>query len=133
MDEKYIVPCIINGRSVDAVLEIEDADCCKIRLKAEDITLFSEDDNYFYALIKLRKELEPKGIKLLCLGCARNVFPSPMILDMGDAIRAYKLTMGKQAKMADLVCIFDPCKLEDYATIEEQEAFYEAWIKSEKD
>ena len=55
-----------------------------------------------------------------------------MILDMGDAIRAYKMTMGKQAKMADLVCIFDPCELEDYATIEEQEAFYEAWIKSEK-
>ena len=34
--------------------------------------------------------------------------------------------------MSDLVCIFDPCEPEDYATIEEQKAFYEAWVKSEK-
>lgn len=132
MDEKYIVPCIIDGRTTDAVIEIEDKEYCKILLTIEDMTLSSEDENYFFALIKLRKELEPKGIKLLCLGCARNVYPSPMILDMGDAIRAYKLTLGKQAKMSDLVCIFDQCEPEDYATIEEQKAFYKAWVKSEK-
>ena len=40
MDEKYIVPFIIDGRSVDAVLEIEDADCCKIRLKPGEARIF---------------------------------------------------------------------------------------------
>ena len=132
MDEKYIVPCIIAGRTTDAVIEIEDKEYCKILLTIEDMTLSSEDENYFYALTKLRKTLETNDIKLLCQGCAGNVYPSPMILDMGDAIMAYKLTLGKQAKMSDLVCIFEPCTPEDYATIEEQKSFYEAWVKSEK-
>ena len=55
-----------------------------------------------------------------------------MILDMGDASRAYKLTMGQKACMADLVFILDPCEPDEYATIEEQEVFFDAWIKGEK-
>ena len=31
-----------------------------------------------------------------------NVYPSPMILDMGDARKAYKMKLGYTAKMEDL-------------------------------
>ncbi|MBQ1326812.1 MAG: hypothetical protein IIY49_02110 [Eubacterium sp.] len=53
-----------------------------------------------------------------------------MILSMGEAIKAYQLTMGKQARMSDLVNIFAPCEVDEYATIEEQLIFYNDWLRS---
>ena len=44
-----------------------------------------------------------------------------MILSMGDAIEAYELTPGKPAYNSDLVNIFEPCRDEEYASIEEKE------------
>jgi hypothetical protein len=59
-----------------------------------------------------------------------NVYPSPMVLDMGDARKAYKMKLGYPAKMEDLVFIFDPCDPEDYASIEEQDRFYDEWKRT---
>ena len=126
--EKYSVSCLINKRIHEAVLELQDDENCKINLTVGKDTYSSEGEHFWGALIELRKKLEEHNIKLLCQGCCKNVYPSPMILDMGAAVKAYKMTLGKQAKSEDLVFIFDPCKPEEYASIEEQERFYHKWL-----
>lgn len=130
MDERLELSCIVGDEIKDAVVELYDGIICKIRFISGEMHYETAAENYFYALRELRKILEPLGIKLLCKGCARNVYPSPMILDMGCAIKAYEMTLGKRALIKDLVYIFDPCKPEDYATIAEQDAFYDEWISS---
>lgn len=56
-----------------------------------------------------------------------------MILSMGDAIEAYELTPGKPAYNSDLVNIFEPCRDEEYASIEEQYNFFEKWSTVRED
>ncbi len=128
MNEIYDVVCMIEDVEVNANIKLYGDEYCRVVLQAGDIVLSEEANNYFGALMNLRKQTEPLGIKILCNGCCKNVFPSPMILEMGDAVKAYKMTMGKPAKTEDLVDIFEPCDLESYATIEEQAEFYNMWI-----
>ena len=133
MPDVYIIPCIEDGITYESQVEIEDNGLCRIVFKYRGQEYVTEDENYFYALKKLRVILERNYIQLLCQGCAVNVYPSPMILDMGDALRAYKLTMGKRAKLDDLVDIFTPCEPKEFATIEEQAGFYDAWVRGPKE
>lgn len=131
MDEKYSIKCLLDGDENEAVLELEeDNDICRILFLLREYSVTVEAENYFYALLELRKKLEAQNIKILCKGASRNVYPSPMILSMGEAIKAYQLTMGKQARMSDLVNIFAPCEVDEYATIEEQLIFYNDWLRS---
>ncbi len=133
VEEKYEVMCDIKGDKVNAmVITNEVNDIYKIYFKAQGYNTYAEGENFFYALLELRKELELQDVKLLCKGCCRDVYPSPMILSMGDAIKAYKLTMGKHALTKDIVSIFDPCELDEYASIEEQYAYYLEWSKCKK-
>lgn len=131
MNEKYSIKCLIDGDENEAVLELEeDNDICRILFLLRDYSVTVEAENYFFALLELRKKLEVQNIKILCKGASRNVYPSPMILSMGEATKAYQLTMGKQARMSDLVNIFEPCEVDEYATIEEQLIFYNDWLRS---
>lgn len=133
MNDRYEVSCLVFDVIKKARLFLnEDDDKCQIKFEMEavNVTVTAESENYFYALIELRKQLELQNMKLLCKGCSRYVYPSPMILSMGDAMEAYELTMGKQARSKDLVNIFEPCECDEYASVEEQYAYYEEWVKS---
>ncbi len=66
----------------------------------------------------------------MCKGCCKNVYPSGMILSMGEGRKAYELELGKQAKMDSLVDIFAPCLSQEYAIIMAQEEFYKTWLES---
>ncbi len=133
MEEKYEVMCNIKGNSTNAVITTNEREGkYQIKFMTEGYDAFAEGENFFYALIELRKWLELQDVKLLCKGCSRDVYPSPMILSMGDSIKAYKLTMGKHALTKDLVNIFEPCELDEYASIEEQYTYYEEWSKCKK-
>ncbi|MBQ7067237.1 MAG: hypothetical protein IJN92_10500 [Lachnospiraceae bacterium] len=134
MDDKYEIFCLVNDKRNKArILLNEEQERYKIKFEMETCSVLVEAENYFYALIELRKRLETEKIKLLCKGCSRYVYPSPMILGMGDAIEAYELTLGKHATVKNLVNIFSSCELDEYATIEEQLAYYEEWLKSKKE
>ncbi len=88
-------------------------------------------DNYFDALVCIRRQLEPQGARVRCYGSAVNVYPSPMGLSMGHGRKAYSLTLGRRALKDDLVDIFartpDDVKL---GTVDEQESFYDEWLQS---
>jgi hypothetical protein len=86
--------------------------------------------NFFRALQSIRRGLEPNGVRLRCLGACRDVYPSPMIEDMGPAEKAYRLTMGRPARTEDLVSIFSSGPDIDPASVDEQEAYYQHWLAS---
>lgn len=87
-------------------------------------------DNFFSALLTLRKELEKKNIQIVCNGAARNVYPSSMQMSMGSGRIAYKLSKGQQAKNSDIVDIFDCDEELDFVDIDEQLKYYIEWLKS---
>lgn len=86
--------------------------------------------NFFSALQVLRGELEKKDIQLECNGAAKNVYPSPMQMSMGSGRKAYKLCMGQQAKISDVVDIFDYEEGLDFVYMEDQSKYYAEWLKS---
>lgn len=125
------VICIEKNKKRNALIELtEKGDTVMIRFSIEKLILKKEGDNFFETLIKLREELERIGIKLLCKGCCKNVYPSEMLLSMGAGRNAYTLIYGEQAKMNSLVDIFDSCLMEEYATVKEQSEYFEKWTVS---
>lgn len=127
----YSVICIEKEQNRSALIELtENEDSVTIRLSLGGLVIEKEEDNYFDTLIKIREELEKSNIKLLCKGCCKNVYPSAMLLCMGEGRNAYALKYGEQAKINSLVDIFDPCSIDEYATIQEQLEYFEEWICS---
>lgn len=102
-----------------------------LMLEFEDVKLTSESEvGYFYALTALREQLENIGFTIECNGSSENVFPSPMISSMGNGEMAYRLTLGRPARSADLVNIFERGVEGTYTSVKRQQEFYDRWLKS---
>lgn len=89
-------------------------------------------ETFFEALVMVRREMEGLGLFPKCNGALENVYPSGMCLSMGEGRKAYRLTLGRHARMTDLVDIFGPPEATDgvLATVDDQERFYERWLSS---
>ena len=101
--------------------------------------VYSDAKGYHYVCMErrnvginrsIRKDLEHDGIQILCNGAARNVYPSPMMLNMGEGRSAYKVTLGHQALMKDVVDIFDYDESLICCSVEEQNQYYSNWVTS---
>jgi hypothetical protein len=55
-----------------------------------------------------------------------------MQLAMGSGRRAYKLTYGQQARLKDVVDIFDYDRELNFVSISKQTDYYEKWLDSLK-
>ena len=109
------------------LLEIEDE--INLKIEIENMVYFSNSDNIFDSVVELRKKLELKNIYLLCNASVINVYPSGMQKEFGGT-KAYKLQMGKQATLSDVVDIFDYDSELKIGSVKEQEEFFESWIES---
>ena len=122
---------IINNGKIEKnklfLLEIEDE--INLKIEIERAIYFSKSDNIFDSIVELRKKLELNNIYLLCNASAINVYPSLMQKEFGGT-KAYKLQMGKQATLNDIVDIFDYDNELKIGSVKEQEEFYESWIES---
>ena len=96
------------------LLEIEDE--INLKIEIENMVYFSKSDNI-------------KNIYLLCNASVINVYPSGMQKEFGGT-KAYKLQMGKQATLSDVVDIFDYDSELKIGSVKEQEEFFESWIES---
>ena len=132
MDKETLdVICCKDAVQIKATLELYEYDEeVEIKLYLTDTEYVSGADNFFDALVDIRKKLESHNIKLLCAGCLLNVYPSAMILNMGSGRKAYCLHFGKQASMDDIVDIFSSCGEKDVASVDEQKAYFAKWIDS---
>ena len=122
---------ILNNGKVEKsklfLLEIEDE--INLKIEIENMVYFSKSDNIFDSVVELRKKLELKNIYLLCNASVINVYPSGMQKEFGGT-KAYKLQMGKQATLNDVVDIFDYDSEFKIGSVKEQEEFFESWIES---
>ena len=100
-----------------------------LKIEIERTIYFSKSDNIFDSVVELRKKLELNNIYLLCNASAINVYPSGMQKEFGGT-KAYKLQMGKQATLNDVVDIFDYDNELKIGSVKEQEEFYESWLES---
>ena len=87
-------------------------------------------DNYFDALEKLRRYLEDRNEKILCKGSNENVYPSAMQLNAGSGRNAYSLALGRQAKLVDVVDIFEESDFDSCVSCDKQNDFFERWTES---
>ena len=122
---------ILNNGKVEKnklfLLEIEDE--INLKIEIENMVYFSKSDNIFDSVVELRKKLELKNIYLLCNASVINVYPSGMQEEFGGT-KAYKLQMGKQATLSDVVDIFDYDSELKIGSVKEQEEFFKSWIES---
>jgi len=126
--EIFDIEIINNGKIEKNKLflsEIEDE--INLKIEIERTIYFSKSDNIFDSVVELRKKLELKNIYLLCNASVINVYPSGMQKEFGGT-KAYKLQMGKQATLTDVVDIFDYDNGLKIGSVKEQEEFYENWI-----
>src|SRR5262245_27555930 len=94
-----------DGRRIEGLLRLdEERDI--LTLEYDGNRLEGEDRNYFEAFCRIREKLEADGLRPFCYGACINVYPSGMSRDMGGGLRASKLTLGQQGRIADLVDIF---------------------------
>ncbi|EEX75482.1 hypothetical protein [Leptotrichia hofstadii] len=100
-----------------------------LEIEIERTIYFSKSDNIFDSVVELRKKLELNNIYLLCNASVINVYPSGMQKEFGGT-KAYKLQMGKQALLIDVVDIFDYDSELKIGSVKEQEEFYKNWIES---
>jgi hypothetical protein len=83
----------------------EDPDCVKIVLELGRRHWQAIAEDFFSALCALRRGIEP--LRLRCYGASLSVYPSTMSRSMGCGEKAYRLTMGRPGRIADLVSIFE--------------------------
>ena len=103
---------------------------CSIQLCAEGFDIHSAAWDFFEAFCGVRDQLAAHGFYPLCYGASRNVHPSGMLRDMAAGRSAYKVQMGRPARMEDLVDIFETGPDVEVATVAVQRAFWSEWFKA---
>lgn len=107
-----------------------DEDMVELEIIIDEKSISCKSENFFSALQEIRKELEGKGIQILCNGASENVYPSAIQLSMGYGDKAYKLNLGQQARSIDIVDIFNCDTDLKFVSRDEQMNYYERWIRS---
>jgi hypothetical protein len=132
--EKYPVQLVNrlgeDSRGVFVLDEENDGDDCRLLLEHPGGAINASALDYFEAMCQIRIQLEALGSLLVCYGSSRNVYPSGMCRDMGRGLKAYKLRLGHQGKMADLVKILEVGPDVEPSTVADQREFFERWLKS---
>jgi hypothetical protein len=108
----------------------EVSDQCLLVMTYRGRTIEAVADDFFESLIQLRLQLEKDGLIPFCYGASLNVWPSGMSRQMGGGLKAYRLTEGRQARIADLVDIFDEGPDVTASPVIDQRAFADKWLIS---
>lgn len=103
---------------------------CQMTFRSDRRSLAFENSDCFECLIDLRHIVEKEGAKVLCNGARRDTYPSGMARDMSNGMVVYQMRHGQHGRTEDVVHTFDPAPAEQIATVDEQRAFFEAWLVS---
>lgn len=85
--------------------------------------------DFYQCLGEIRKEHQ--DLTFLCKGAKINVHPSSMSAQMTQGVKAYELTMGKNATRGDVVNIFDYEENNLTNNPDEQKKFFKRWISTD--
>ena len=117
---------------VATIVEHDADDLCKLECSYRGKEVSAAAADFFEALSLIRLELEKEGLRLFCYGSSLNVYPSPMARDMGAGLKAYKMSHGRHASIADLVDIFSEGPDVIPASVVQQREFLEQWVASDR-
>ncbi len=119
---------------IPAVLTIDEKyEGVVLTLRFEDNRIETEREQTTWdALLSLRRTLETQDFLILCAGAQLDMGPLPMSYDMSGGWVLSRFVIGAREDRALRRGIFDPIEGGIPATIEEQEAHYQAWLASIK-
>ena len=136
MGETHVLRLLGVDRAIDGELMVCDERwdgpraICDLSLHFDGTVMTASSSDYFEALRDLRRRLDAIGLRPSIYGASRNVWPSGMCRDMGLGCTAYRMTLGRPALQADLVSIFDTGPDVEPVGVDEQRAFFDAWLAS---
>lgn len=107
-----------------SVWDDEEVDISCLKVASSFCSLTASGEHLFEVFKILRDQLLQDGWGLLCYGAAVNAHASPM---MSACDKVYMLTPFYQAKMEDVVCLFDFYDVRSFVDSKAQEAFYNVW------
>jgi hypothetical protein len=88
-------------------------------------------EDFFECLIEMRNLFESRGLLVACNGSRYDVYPSRMSRQMSNGLKAYVLTLGRQASKGDVVEIFDETEeVEKLGSVKRQREYYDEWVRS---
>ena len=129
MDDRHTIFLIGGDDDEQAVFTlVDEGDDCRLVCEYRNKAAESVASDYFEALCDVRTRLSEDGLIPFCYGASLNVYPSGMAREMGRGLKAYKLTMGEQAKTSDLVEIFGEGPDVIPASVTAQEQFFREWL-----
>lgn len=125
------VSVTVNGVHNDARLRFKVAISCSVEIEAEGgVALTGVGPDLFEALTRVRRELEGRGMMVVCQGARTNVFPSALQRQAVRGRRAYVLEFPPTATKPQVVDIFDPADPAEIGTVAEQLQCYSRWLSS---
>jgi hypothetical protein len=126
MERAYVIKVLKNNDFLDSIIEFSDKNkIIKLIFRCGDLIISSEDQYPFFALVKLRLELEKQSSMLLCNGSRVDVYPSGSSA-IGNM--AYILEINTQA--TKLVEIFEPMtEVGKLASVSKQKEYRDHWLK----
>lgn len=122
------------------IVQNETKEIAQLTCNSKDVTMTftmkngfckTYSDNDFYQCFARIREDNP-DIQFLCKGSKINVHPSSMSSQMSLGLKAYELTLGKEASLSDVIYIFDYDDTNLTNDSKQQRAFYKQWFESEK-
>jgi hypothetical protein len=131
MDERHRVYLIGGNDDETAIFTLfDEGEHCRLRCEYRDKAVESTATDFFQALCNVRSLLAKDSLIPFCYGASLDVYPSGMARDMGRGLRAYKLAVGRHAKIDNLVEIFAEGPDVIPASVAAQEEFYHGWLAS---
>lgn len=121
-----------NNKVINLNLELfesDEEDVVSISIYYDNKEIKKKGEYWFLVFQELKDLLLDKYIGLQCYGSLINVYPSPMMMNMGGH-KAYLLKIGEPSLNKDIVNIFDYIDIYEFATKEQQDQFYNKWLYS---
>ena len=119
-----------NHVEVQLLIDVDEAETSEnitIHLSLLDQEIFSSHYQYLNAYQEFRDRLLDLGYGLKCNGSRINAVQSPM---MSCTDKVYLVELGQKALMKDIVHIFDYAYIDEFCTTQQQNEFFDEWMKS---
>lgn len=119
----YLMPATVD------LVDLSDIEC-QLTLKWAGGELQRTEGDYFEAFCRIREQLAEQNVLPMCYGASRRVVLSGMGRDMAAGLKVYKVMLGKEASIKDLVDIFETGEDVEPVSVAEQREFQEQWYES---
>jgi hypothetical protein len=119
------------GRETWELTHHEAGDGREVALRSTDGTRWeASGPHLFDALIAVREQIEPAGVRLCCAASRLDVWPSPLLRSMSDGEAAYVLRIGRRPTGRDVVGVLEPADCSLVVPVDEQRAYFARWVRT---